>query len=102
MTEQLPSLGRRSFLRITMFGLATLALTNPVRALAVGATASMSQLGLRIRESYPARAARLARNSNPRPWPHTRQRGSAPLLFVDNWLLPASVAQIVLDKPSDD
>lgn len=100
MTKQPLPLGRRSFLQLSAFGVAAMALTAPVKALAVEANSSLSQLGRRIRDTYPARAARLASESNPRPWPHLRQKKNEPLLFVDNWLLPASIAQVAIDSPS--
>lgn len=101
MTKQPLPLGRRSFLRLSAFGVAAMALTAPVKALAAEAGSSLSRLGQRIRDTYPARAPRLARAGSPRPWPHLRQKKNEPLLFVDNWLLPASIAQVALDSPSN-
>lgn len=101
MTKQPLPLGRRSFLQATAFGMTALARTTPIKALAVEATSALAQLGQRIRDTYPARAARLASGGNPRPWPHLRQKKNEPLLVVDNWLLPASIAQVALGSTSD-
>lgn len=102
MTRLPLPLGRRSFLQLSTFGVAAMALTAPVKALAAEANSSLSRLGQRIRDTYPARATRLASDSNPRPWPHLRQKKNEPLLFVNNWLLPASIARVALDSPSND
>lgn len=93
--------GRRSFLRTGALAIAGIALTSPVRALASTTSESLRVLGERVRVLYPARAARLMGSSGPRTWPHLRAKHADPLLFVDGWLLPSSIAQVALQASKD-
>lgn len=86
--------------RTVLFGgsLAALAVVmrSPAQAITRAASSQIRALARLIEARYPRfyRGASVA--GPPRAWPHLKRKKEPPVLRVDGWLLPASVATWVI------